>query len=277
MNLLKIFFTITIFAVTIMAQTQLSKYKISGAKPRQVELSKKLKEISGLALTSDERLFAHGDEIGTIYQIDFKTGDIIKEFQLGDKKVEEDFEGISLANGKFYLVVSDGNLYEFEEDKDGGKVDYKIFETRLKQKYDVEGLCFDPETNSLLLACKEFAGKDLEKSRAVYSFDLEKKELSEEPRFVISLSKLEKKWNVDEFKPSAIEKTPSGSYLILGGKGLVVLEISSKGKIIDEMILSEEYHHQPEGIAILEDGTLVISDEAGKGRATLTFYNYKSK
>lgn len=252
---------------------QLSEYKDLASSPKQVELSKKLKEISGLALTADQRLFAHGDEKGTIYQLDTENGEIIKEFEIGDKNIEEDFEGIAIVGDRFYLVESNGDIYEFEEGEDNQEVDYEVYKTDLKSKFDVEGLCYDEKTNSLLLACKEFAGKKYDESRAVYSFDLKKKKLEEKPRFIISLNKLDKKWDVDKFKPSAIERNlKSGTFFILGGKGLVILEISDDGKVLDEMILDEKYHHQPEGITFLKDGTMIISDEADKDKATLTFY-----
>lgn len=264
---------IFLFVLTISLYSQSQFYKYSNPKPTQLELPKELKEISGLALTDDQRLFAHGDEKGTIYQLDINTGEIVKEFEIGDKKVEEDFEGIATVNNKIFMVVSNGDIYEFEEGENDEEVDYKVYKTDLKSKFDVEGLCYDKETNSLLLACKEFAGKKYDESKTVYSFDLKKKKLDEKPRFIISLNKLEKKWDVDKFKPSAIERHPkSGTYFILGGKGLVILEISKEGNVMDEMILDKEYHHQPEGIAFLKSGTMIISDEADKDKATLTFY-----
>ena len=36
----------------------------------QVQLPAELHEISGLAVTADGRVFAHGDEDGTVYQLD---------------------------------------------------------------------------------------------------------------------------------------------------------------------------------------------------------------
>ena len=271
-----IFLFISALAIsTVLGQGQLSHYKNSEIKPRQVELSKKLKEISGLALSEDGRLFAHGDEKGTIYQLDQLTGEIMKEFRIGRKKVEEDFEAIAIVGKMFYLVTSNGDIYEFEEGANNEEVMFHLYKTELKSKFDVEGLCYDTNTNSLLLACKEFAGKKIDDSRSIYSFDLEKKKLIENPKYIISLNKLEKKWDVDNFKPSAIEQNPtSETFFILGGKELVLLELSTDGKVINEMVLNKKLHHQPEGITFLKDKTMVISDEADKDRATLTFYRY---
>jgi len=278
MNYLKITSFLILLIIPMQILAQLSAYKMDSNNLVQIELPKKLKEISGLALTADERLFTNGDEKGTIYELSLNSGEILKKFELGDKKVEEDFEGIAIVGKKIYLVVSNGDIYEFEEGTDNEEVDYKVYNTELKSKFDVEGLCYDKTTNSLLLACKEFAGKDYNTSKTVYSFNLKKKKIDDEPRFVIPLNKLEKKWNVNNFKPSAIELNQfSDTFFILGGKALAILEISKDGKIVDEMILDNKYHHQPEGIAFLKNGTMIISDEANKGNATLTFYQYRQK
>jgi hypothetical protein len=56
----------------------------------------------------------------------------------------------------------------------------------------VEGLCYDPETTSLLLACKDYPGKGFEKNKAVYSFALHTITLDEKPRFLIPLKDIRK-------------------------------------------------------------------------------------
>ena len=256
------------------AQSQLFRY-VPKDDLTTIKLSKKLDEISGLAISTDLKIFTHGDEEGKIFQLNLKTGEIEKWFEIGDKDVEKDFEGISIVKEKFYLVSSKGDIYEFIEGEDEAEVAFEKYETDLKGKYDVEGLCYDQSTESLLLACKEFPGKELDDSRAVYSFNLKAKRLDEEPRFIINLNKLENKWDVEKFKPSAITRHPeTGSFFVLGGKGFIIIEISADGEVIGEMKLSEDYHRQPEGIIILDDLTMVISDEADKEKATLTFYPY---
>src|SRR4030095_13496599 len=112
-------------------------------------------------------------------------GNIIKRFSLGEFPVKEDFEDITFANGKFYLLKSTGDIYEFEEGEDNGRVEYKIYKTELNHANDVEGLCYDPETNSLLLACKGASGTGDNEDKAIYSFTLNDKKLNNNPRFLI--------------------------------------------------------------------------------------------
>jgi len=70
----------------------LEQYDFSGKNPKSIILPKKLNEISGLAVTDENRLFTHNDEVGIVYEIDITTGKVIDEFQLGKKKLKKDFE-----------------------------------------------------------------------------------------------------------------------------------------------------------------------------------------
>ena len=127
------FFILVIPAMTLTDNSSLAlnhyKLNLKLSEIESVTLSKKLDEISGLASTSDGRIFCHNDEEGIVFQIDPNTGDIIKHFSLGPGKVREDFEGIAISRNYFYLVTSSGDLYRFKEGQKGDKVRYKIFRT----------------------------------------------------------------------------------------------------------------------------------------------------
>src|SRR4030095_14164756 len=62
-------------------------YDISNESPNIIELPGDLREISGITFTDDERLFAHGDEDGDVFQVDYITGKIMKRFSLGSLMV----------------------------------------------------------------------------------------------------------------------------------------------------------------------------------------------
>ena len=86
-------------------------------------LPREMGEISGLALTSDGRLLAHGDETGRVYVIDPRRGALLKRFSIGSATdVRADFEGITTVEGRIVMVASDGMLYEFAEGDDGERV-----------------------------------------------------------------------------------------------------------------------------------------------------------
>lgn len=241
----------------------------------QFQLSSKLNEVSGLCMTDDQRLFAHNDEKGAIHQIDYSTGKIIKSFFLGRiLTVNQDFEGIAFAKGLFYMITSDGLLYIFPEGEDKQPVKYRTIDLKMNSKFNVEGLCYDPSTESLLVACKDYAGKNYKGNRTVYSLKLSEMRLNPTPRFVISLKELKKDFDIKDFFPSAIERSVDGkSFYILSSKGdPCLVQVSSEGNILAAKKISKKKHRQPEGLAFTEDGKVIISDEAADKNPTLSIY-----
>lgn len=254
----------------------LHHYDFSGDKSKTVTLPKKLNEISGLAVTRDNRLFAHNDEVGIVYEVDISTGDISNEFYLGKKKVKKDFEGIAVVKDSLYMVTSSGVIYKFSYSDNNKNVDYKKFKTILSTKYNVEGLCYDKATHSLLLACKEYAGKNLKDYKAIFSFDLSNYKLQVEPRFLINLDSLKNKFNINNFSPTGLEVHPkSGNIFVLSSHEKAIIELSSNGELLNAVKLKSINHPQPEGISFLSDLTLLISDEGKNKRGNLTIIPYK--
>ncbi|MGD9488572.1 MAG: SdiA-regulated domain-containing protein [Calditrichaceae bacterium] len=231
-----------------------------------------LKEISGLASSEDGRLFCHNDETGIVYEVDRKEGKIIKKFFPGNKIIKADFEGIAIADDEFYMVTSSGEIYEFSEGEDNAFVGYKFYDTGLPAKCDIEGLCYDPETDCLLLACKGYPGKGYEGSKAVYSFSLNTKSLIKEPRFLLSEKLLKKQTGEKNFYPSGIERNPvTGTFLIISARAKAIIEISGDGEILGHAELDKKVHDQPEGITFTQDLNILISDE-GRKSGKLTLY-----
>jgi uncharacterized protein YjiK len=255
-----------------------------------VKLPKKLQELSGLTLSPDGRLFGHDDEKGEIYEIDQSSGSIMKSFSLGRKSLKKDFEGIAYTKDLIYMVTSDGQIYEFKEGENKSSVSYKKYDTKLTSKYNIEGLCYDHTTESLLLACKAYPGKGYNGKRAVYSFSLTDKKLDKEPRFLISIDEIneltekgitEKLGDFflltdSKFAPSGIERHPEkGSFYILSSREPLIIEISKEGKLMGIILLDKKHHNQPEGITFGKDLSLVIGDEGGDGKSKITIYSVK--
>ncbi|MCB2205931.1 SdiA-regulated domain-containing protein [bacterium] len=238
-----------------------------------MKLAKHLKEISGLASDDRGRVFAHDDERGVVYRIDPMTGSILDYFLLGRTVVTEDFEGLAIAGEYFYLVTSNGDLYQFREGKDAGRVAYRVHRTPLDKRSDVEGLCYDPATSSLLLACKGDAGNGYGKhDRAVYSFDLRSHRLRDKPRFVLDERDFKDIAKGKEMRPSAIERQAgTGHFFILASQGHLLIEVDANGKMVAAGRLDADLHEQPEGLTFLPDGDMLISDE-GKKHGRLSRY-----
>ncbi|MGD8779990.1 MAG: SdiA-regulated domain-containing protein [Ignavibacteria bacterium] len=242
-----------------------------------VKLFDGLNEVSGLVYSSDGKLFAHNDEIGKIYEVDPKTGKEVKRFFLGKWTAEADFEGIAISRNYFYLITSNGLLYQFKEGKNRQAVNYKTYRTGLSASNNIEGLCYDKKTNTLLIACKEDPGKKYKGYRAVYSYVLNEYKLKKEPRFLISLKKLKDDFGIKKFYPSGIEKNPvSNTFFIISAREEPCLvELSESGEILDAKKLKKNDHPQPEGITFDSENNLIISDEAAGKRAKLTIYSFK--
>lgn len=253
----------------------LQRYNLNDDKSVVIKLPKKLDEISGLALADSNSVYAHNDETGKIYKINLGTGEIENEFLIGKKKIKKDFEGIAVANGYIYLITSDGNLYKFKEPETKNKVKYRKIKTGLKQQNDIEGLCYDDENNSLLIACKGKAGKGYKGYKTVYSFNLDSLMLKEEPEYLISLNELKENYNIKNFSSSGIEKNPvSKTFFIISTHDKAIIELSPEGKILSAGKLNKKKHTQPEGITFLKNGSLIISDEAQNGTAKISIYHY---
>ncbi len=249
--------------------------KLHFEKKSIIKLSHSLDEISGLAITKDGKLFCHDDERGIVYQIDYNDGHIIKRFQLGKFGIDADFEAIAIAGTKFFLMASNGILYEFNEGKDLEKIKFKKHYLGFNSKFEFESLCYDETTNSLLFVCKKYSGKKNKKNRAVFSFSLKNNTPSKTPKFLISLSELKEKFNVKDFYPSAITiHSKTHDYFVLSSKGQPVLvRISNKGKLLNAYKLDKHIFVQPEGMVFISDTTLLISNEAKTKRATLIKLN----
>ena len=134
-----------------------------------------LSEISGLAFTPDQRLLAHDDERGAVSEIDYRRGVVVKQFLVGKPHtVHADFEGITVAGDKIFLLASNGDLYEFKEGRAGERVNYVFHDTHLAKQCEFEGVAFDPAIGSLLFACKHVFSKQLKNFLVIYRWKLQK-------------------------------------------------------------------------------------------------------
>jgi len=231
-------------------------------KPDKVfELPNKLKEISGLGIdTTDAYLYAVQDEEGDIFVIDITTG---------------------------------------KEVRDLGKPTQK----RTKHKFnfskssDVEGLGYDPVTNSLLLSCKGKAMKGEEAifKKGIYEVHLDSMKMDPTPKYTVNLDavksfletntaieyfdKLAKVFSPEEefiFGPSGLAIHPiTKEIYITSAVGNVMVVLNRNNEIIHIQKLRKKIHAQPEGIVFSKDGTLYISNEGKGGKGTISVFQYK--
>ena len=78
----------------------------------------------------------------------------------------------------------------------------------------------------------------------------------------------------NEINPSGIAVDPeSGQYVVIAARQKVVMGLETDGSFSGVIMhLDNNRHRQAEGIAITQDGRVLIADEAGNGRARLAVY-----
>ena len=242
---------------------------------RRFKLPKQWREISGLTMLGENRLLAHDDERGVVFEIDYRDGSIVKAFALSDQldPVADDFEGIAAAEGRVYLVSSSGRLYEFVEGTDGETVLYNLYTTGIGQDHEIEGLAYDPDQRVLLLISKNPKNPGQTGLVAICRWSLDTKQLVEDGPILIPAIALSSRIDSKQFQPSGIERHPvSGNYFVVAARQGAIVEITPRGQVLAVADLAADRHPQTEGIAFASDNTLILSDEGVSKRATLTFY-----
>jgi uncharacterized protein YjiK len=241
---------------------------------QQWKLPGRLKEISGLALTADGRLFALNDEIAVIYELDYVNGSVLKAFAFGNPVVRADFEGIAWLDGKIWLTTSSGVLYSGNEGADGEQVPHRKQKTGLGKQCEIEGLTASAALHSLFLVCKRVKKKADVDGLKVFSWSIDDARLDEGSTFVLPRRKIRTRLGTDKFNPSGIALAPqNGNFLILASRQRALVETTPQGTLVSARTLPlASRHRQPEGIEITADARLLIADEGGSRKARLAVY-----
>jgi uncharacterized protein YjiK len=236
-------------------------------------LPQNMNEISGLALAPDGRLFAHPDERAVISELDYRRGVVVKQFLLGRRGVQGDFEGIAIAGEVMYLLTSNGKIFEFREGANAASVEYSVHDLELGKECEFEGLAYDSSINSLLLACKHVGIDQLKDHLVIYRWSLAESAGERLTRIATPVGDLISQNGWKEFRPTGLEVDPfTGNYLITTAERAVIT-VNPEGAILETRLLPTS-HDQPEGIAITRDSMLIISDEAVTKPAVITLYRW---
>lgn len=228
-----------------------------------------LREISGLAVSPDERLFAHDDERAIIYEIEPREGRLVKRFALGQPLERGDFEGLAITPaGVFWMTTSQGQLYRFSEADDGATAAFERFDTGLRDVCEIEGLAYLAADDSLILACKRNQARDMRDWIALYQWRPGAAQATLWRRF--DAAELASAAGVERFRPSSLDIAGDRMLLLSAHRGALA-EYELDGERISVRALGPE-HPQAEGVVRLPDGAIVISDEGGDGQAQLSIY-----
>jgi hypothetical protein len=269
---------VVVGSTTAQTGRALAHYDLEGAPAWREELPADLAEVSGLAFTPDGRLLAHGDERGVVWRYDLKSRRIAGRFGLSDHGgvLHGDFEDITVVGERLFLVTGGGAIYEGRIAPDGriGRAARRI--QGLAGGCEVEGMTWDPATESLLLLCKSTRSQRWKDSVVILAVSPDTWRFERSPRILVPVDRLENLTGEKRFSGSGLTRHPrTGSYLLVAGPQHAFAEVSAAGQVLGGGRLDKHRHRQPEGIAVAPDLTLLISDEASGGTAAITAYAYR--
>jgi len=233
-----------------------------------------LREISGLALTPRGTVLTHDDNVARIYEIDPKTGILLKGFSLAGG-VRGDFEAITIAGSDIYLLRSNGKIFKFKEGADGGQVPYSVYDTGLGKECEFESMAYEADSSRLVLVCKKFLQKKAPKELLIYHLPLPLGDRSAMTTLRVPIADVigSNKWK--NFHPSDINIDPfTKNYVIVASreKGLIV--VTPDGEVVRSEPIPGD-HRQAEGVAITADSILIVSDEANVKPPAITLYRWR--
>ena len=248
------------------------------------KLPSSLVEVSGITWIDADHLILIEDLHPNLYYIKLsgEAAVLEKTIPFAAKNSEKiDIEDVALIGNTVYALWSHGILFKVSNWQDKAKVEQ--LNTGLGKENNTEGLCYDPVTKQLLIACKDDAGLQDEKKtdKAVYQFDITQKKLITPPFMVIRkkdfVPLVGEKLN---FNPSAIGVHPitHDIYILTtrDNKGMAIF--SHDGILKSYQEIEKDLMPQPEGICFSPDGRLFISSEGKQGESGNVFeFNSQSK
>jgi uncharacterized protein YjiK len=231
-----------------------------------------LREISGLTLTSRGTVLTHDDNVARIYEVEPKTGILLKAFSL-EGGVRGDFEAITVAGSDIYLLESKGKFYKFKEGADASQVPYTVFDTKLGKECEFESLVYEADSTRLVMVCKKIRGKNAPHEVLIYRFPMPPN-LATMSTISVPIEEVSgsNKWK--DFHTSDITIDPfTKNYVLISSREKGLLVMTPDGDVVRSGPLPGD-HRQPEGIAITRDSLLLISDEVNVRPAAITLYRW---
>ncbi len=261
-------------------------------------LPKALREISGIVALDDERVACVQDEKGNLYEARVRDGELLGKRAL---LPDGDYEAIARLDERWHFARSDGALLVVRE-VDGAPPQVEEHALRLPQK-NLEALAVDPATEErgarLLLAGKEPPEGDKEERdlRYIFAFDPKRGELGDEPVWTLSRKGIRARvaqWMQEQqqaddktrtgatadvkaaAKPklllhvSEITVEPSTRHLwVLSGPDRALFAVDRQGALRAFVHFDESLLPQPEALAFLPCGDLVVASEGKDGLGVL--------
>lgn len=243
-----------------------------------------LLEISGITVIDSTSVACVQDEIGMIFIFDMVKNEISDNFTF---HYPGDYEGIARVSGSFYVLRSDGTVFETRNDKPS--VFTKQLVSPAGPPANYEGLCYDHQNQRLLIVPKNNPerGSGNKKKHPVYGLDLQygkdtAMEVLEFDLPAITRHAAENNIKVPgdakviHLKISDIGIHPLTNMLYVisaANRMLYVFDEDGTVNYIEE--LNPVLFDFPEGISFLDNGDMLISNEGRTNPPVLLLFKYK--
>ncbi len=230
--------------------------------PKIIDLPTDLDEISGIVYyPKDTSVFAIVDEAGILYKIPLKNPQKFQQWRFAKNK---DFEEVVLVDSTFYVLVSNGDIEKLSFKGEKVKAEQFAFFTRKKKKNEFEILYKSPNSNELILICKDCEDDDKEHLSTYIFSDTAEEKFKVGP--VLDMRAFSQEIGVKKhLKPSAAAINPiTGELYLVSAIQNVVLILSPEGIFKTMVSLDPRIYKQPEGITFTPEGNLIISNEFAK-------------
>lgn len=246
-------------------------------------LPAELRELSGMVAVDANTLACVQDELGSVFFVDIAARRPLRTVPFGRRG---DYEGIAATPDALWVLRSDGTLLCLvaEESRLAIRATYKLpFEG------EFEGLCYDAARQRLLVLPKgPVDGKRREKARRrILGFDLTT--MAPMPKAVMTLKVEEIEQQIEARELAAPRRTtkkgnrrvqlrlhgsellvlPDGDLLLLSPKDRLLVRLDEKGEVVATSEVDTELLPQPESMALLPDGRLLIGSEGGRQMALI--------
>ena len=240
-----------------------------GAPVARFTLPDELREISGLTVLDADHLGAVQDEQGSLYVLETETGRVTSVVPFGPPG---DYEGVEMAGERLFVLRADGALLELAGWA-GGDTRTVTFETGLgADACDAEGLAYDARGNRLLISCKEDGTGAFDGRVVVRAFDLARNALVGAPALVVDPAAVP---GSKKLALSALAVHPlSGHVVAVSSRRDALVALDAQGAVLDTWSLVPAALEQPEGLAFLPTGDVLVASEGGDGAGVVLRFAY---
>lgn len=258
---------------------------------KRIILPAELREVSGISIVDAETLVCVQDEEGIVFVYNLKKQEVTRTIDFAGPG---DYEGITPAGNDLYVLRSDGTLFRIRDfEKKHPRVD--SIQTGIPNK-DNEGLCFDKTNKRLLIGSKSkiAKGSEFKHLRTIYAFDLRSNTLQEQALYTYDIQVIKefaKQNNIElptkpgkknpedsvpvlKFQISGIYIHPKSGFLyVLSASDYYLFVFDKTGAIRHLEVLDPKTFNKAEGIAIMPNGDLYISNEGQSGDPKILLFS----